>query len=99
MQKLVFKILILLLLISYTVEIATPLFRNDGSVSLLMGAEDSDEKKDNDKKEKEEDVKDRGSSAIKFISSIETVTDFCLKNDLIETLGFLSLPEMPPDQA
>jgi hypothetical protein len=99
MRKLVYKILILLLLISFTVEIATPLFRNDSSVSLLMGAEDSDEKKDNDKKEKEEDVKDRSSSVIKFISSIETVTDFCLKNDLIETLGFLSLPEMPPDQA
>jgi hypothetical protein len=99
MRKLLFKILVLVLFISYTVEITTPLFRNDSSVSLLMGTEDSDEKKDNDKKEKEENVKDKISSSAKLLSSTEMVTDFYLKNDLIKTLGFLSLPEMPPDLA
>jgi hypothetical protein len=99
MRKLIFKILVLVLFISYNVEITTPLFRNDSSVSLLMGTEDSDEKKDNDKKEKEENVKDKISSSAKLLSSTEMATDFYLKNDLIKTLGFLSLPEMPPDLA
>jgi hypothetical protein len=64
-----------------------------------MGSQDPDEKKDNEKKEKEEENKDKNSSISNFLPLIEMVTDFYLKNDLINTLGFLSLPEMPPDQA
>ncbi len=99
MRKLMYKIMVLVLLISFTVEIATPLFNSYSSVSLLMDTQDADEKKDNDKKEKEENGKDKISSAAKLLSSIEMATDFYLQNDLIKTLGFLSLPEMPPDLA
>jgi predicted lipid-binding transport protein (Tim44 family) len=98
MRKLVYKILVLILIISFTAEIATPLFRNYCPDSLLMETQETDEKKDNDKKEKEEETKDKSLSNIKFFSLIEIVTDFHLKNDLENTLGFLSLPEMPPDQ-
>lgn len=63
-----------------------------------MDTKEADEKKDNDKKEKGEDGKDKVSSNIKTLPLIEIATDFYLKNDLVNTLGFLSLPEMPPDQ-
>ncbi len=63
-----------------------------------MDTQEADEKKDNEKKEKEEEVKDKGLSNIKLLPLIENVPDFYLKNDLVKTLGFLSLPEMPPDQ-
>ncbi len=98
MRKLVYKILVLVLLFSFTVEIATPFCRNFSSVNLLMETQEADEKKDNDKKEKEEEAKDKISSNIKFLSLIEIVTDFYLKNDLIKTLSFLSFHERPPDQ-
>lgn len=98
MRKLIYKILVLVLLISFTAEIATPIFRNYNSVSLLMDTQDANEKNDNDKKEKEEEIKDKVSSNTKFLPLIEIVTDFYLKNDLVKTLGFLSLPEMPPEQ-
>jgi hypothetical protein len=91
-----YKILVLILLISFTVEIATPLLRNYSTVSLLMETQETDEKKDNEKKE--EKIKDKNSVNTNFLLSIEMVTDFYLKNDLVNTLGFLSLPEMPPDQ-
>jgi hypothetical protein len=63
-----------------------------------MDTKEADEKKDNDKKEKGEDGKDKVPSNIKILPLIEIATDFYLKNDLVNTLGFLSLPEMPPDQ-
>ncbi|MBL0131074.1 MAG: hypothetical protein IPP43_08030 [Chitinophagaceae bacterium] len=97
MRKFIYKILVLILLISFTVEIATPLFRNYSSVSLLMDTQEADEKKTM-RKRKEEEVKDKGLSNIKLLPLIENVPDFYLKNDLVKTLGFLSLPEMPPDQ-
>jgi hypothetical protein len=64
-----------------------------------METQEADEKKDNDKKEKEEESKDKSSLNIKMLPVIEIVTDFYLKNDFVKTLGFLLLPEMPPDQA
>ena len=93
-----YKILVLILLISFTVEIAAPLFQDNSSVSLLIGTQDLDEKKDNEKKEKEEGIKDKNTSNENFLPLIEIVTDFYLKNDLVNTMSFLSLPEMPPDQ-
>ncbi len=93
------KILVLVLLISFTVEMSIPLFRNINSVSMLMDTQEADEKKDNDKKEKEDEAKDKFASGIKLFSLIEIVTDFYQKNDLIKTLSFFSFPEMPPDQA
>jgi hypothetical protein len=98
MRKLVYKILVLVLLISFTVEVTTPLFGSYSSVGMIMETQEADEKKDTDKKEKEEEIKDKSSSNIKLLSLIEIFTDFYLKNDLVNTLGFLSLPDMPPDQ-
>ncbi len=99
MRKFVYKILVLILLISFTVEIATPLFRDYSPFSLIMGSQDPDEKKENEKKGKEEETKDKNSSNSNFLLLIEMVTDFYLKNDLVNTQDFLSLPDMPPDQA
>jgi len=99
MRKLICKILVLVLLISFSVEVTTPLFRNNSAVSLLMDTQEADEKKDNDKKEKEGEAKDKFLLNIKLLSLIEIGTDFYLKNDLVKSLDFLSLPEMPPDQA
>jgi hypothetical protein len=99
MGKLFYKILALILLISFTTEIVTPLFPDSSSISLLIESQDLDEKKENEKKEKEEEIKDRNSSNSNFLPLIEMVTDFYLKNELVNTLGFLSLPDMPPDQA
>lgn len=99
MRELVYKILVLLLLISFTVELTTPLFRIYSSVGLLMETQDADEKKDNDKKEKEDEAKDKCPSGIKLFALVEIVTYFYQKNHFIKTLSFLSLPEMPPDQA
>jgi len=98
MSKLVYKILVLILLISFTTELTTPLCRNYKSVSLLIETQEADEKKDYEKKEKEEEAKDKNLSNIKFLPLKEFGTDFYLKNDLVNTLGFLSLPDMPPDQ-
>ena len=99
MLKIVRKIVVLVLLSSFTVEVTIPIFRKINSVSLQMDAQEADENKDNDKKEKEGAAKDKCLSTIKFLSLIEIGTDFYLKNDLVKNLGFLSLPEMPPDQA
>jgi hypothetical protein len=89
MRKLVYKILVLILLISFNVEITSPFFRDNNSFSLAVETQDTDEKKE---------VKDKNSSNTNFLPLIEMVTDFYLKNDLVNTLGFLSLHEMPPDQ-
>jgi hypothetical protein len=94
-----YKILVLVLLISFTVEMSIPLFRNFNAVGLLMDTQGTDEKKDNDKKEKEGEAKDKWLSSIKLPSLLEIGTDFFLKNDLVKSLDFLSLPEMPPDRA
>ena len=94
-----FKILVLVLLISFTVELSIPIFHNFNTVSLLMDAQEADEKKDTDKKEKEAESIEKSLPAIKSLIIIEIGTDFYLKNDLGKTPGFLTLPEMPPDQA
>ena len=91
MMKLVYKIMVLILLFSITAEITTPFFSDYNSFSLIMETQDTDEKK-------EKEVKDKNSSNTNFLPLIEMVTDFYLKNDLVNTLGFLSLHEMPPDQ-
>lgn len=98
MRKFVYKILVLILLVSFTVEIATPFFRDYSPFSLILGSQDSDEKKENEKKEKEEKIKDRNSLNTNFLPLIERGIGFYLKNDFVNTLVFLSLPEMPPDQ-
>jgi hypothetical protein len=95
MPKLVFKILMLILLISFSVEIATPL-GNFSSVCLQMEGEETDEKKDNEKNESE--TKDKRLSNIKYLSSIQVCSDFCLSREPENTPGFLSMPDMPPDQ-
>lgn len=99
MQKFMFKILVLVLLISFSVEMSIPLLSNINSLSLVMDPQEADEKKETDKKEKDGEAKEKCLSAIKSLIVIEIGTDFYLKNDLVKTPGFLSLPEMPPDQA
>jgi len=99
MRKLICKFLVLVLLFSFSVEITTLLFRNNSVVSLQMDTQETDEKKDNDKKENEGKALDKWFSNIKLLSLIEIGTDFYLKNDFVKSLDFLSLPEIPPDQA
>jgi hypothetical protein len=98
MRKFAYKILVLFLLISFTTEISVPVFCKDGTVCLSMNCDESDEKKDGDKKEKEEDVKDKITSSLKLFSLSTIIRDFHLQDDCIKTLGYLSLPEIPPDQ-
>jgi len=95
MRKFIYKALVLTLFISFTAEIGTPLIRDYNTFSFSTSTQDSDEKNDNEKKE--EEMKDKNSSNINFLPPKEMITDFYLKNDLANTLGFLSLPEMPPD--
>ena len=98
MSKLVYKILLLILLISFTTELTTPLFRNYNSISLLMETQETDEKKDKEKKDKEEEITDKNSLNTNSLQLIKVVTDFYLKNDPGSALIFLSLLDMPPDQ-
>mgnify|MGYP006352158815 FL=1 len=62
-----------------------------------MCVDDSEEKKDSDIRE--EDAKDNNAFAIKFLPAIDSVTAYRHINHLIKTQEFLSLPDIPPDQA
>ncbi len=98
MRKIVSKILIVCLLISFFSEITVSAFTPIEAVCTIADGDDSEDKKEEEKKEKEEN-KDKISS-LSFTVLLVTVSENTfLRNQFFKNSTFLSLPEIPPDQA
>jgi hypothetical protein len=99
MQKLFIKILAFILLFSFLSETVESVFENSISVySALTENEDSEKKSESSKTEKE-DEKDKVSiSHLNNNNVVFSMGNYCRNNTVITT-AYLSLPEIPPDQA
>lgn len=92
------KILSVLIFFSLGVEMAVPLFKNSEPINVQAEKEETEKKAEENKTEKE-DFKDK----IVFNSShgapsVQAMFIFTRNNSLLTT-AYLSLPEIPPDQA
>ncbi len=98
MRSLFPQILIVLIFLSLGAEISVPLFKNSEPISVQAEKEEKEKKSEENKTEKE-DFKDK----IVFNNSHGTPsaqTRFLFnRNNCLLTSAYLSLPEIPPDQA
>lgn len=97
MRLLIFKISALLLLLSFSAEIITPVYSDNELVFMLSEYSESRDKKEESSKDKE-DFKDK---IISFISNelfVISRTNNLLCNCCPETVSYKSLPEIPPER-
>jgi hypothetical protein len=98
MRKVVSKILIVFLLISYVSEITVSAFAHIPPVCTIADGDDSEDKKEEEKKEKEENKEKISSFSFPIMLAIISENTL-LRNHFFKNSTFLSLPEIPPDQA
>lgn len=96
MCKWLFKILITILLLSISVEIAIPAFTGGNPVCIAIDGDESEEKKSDEKTETEEG-KDKISGNNDFLMPLN-LTDKPFYIDIFfSTTAYKSLPDNPPD--
>ena len=99
MPKLFIKILALLILTSFSVETAVQVFKNSKTELAALVEPGDSEKKSGEEKSEKETEKDKINFSFRHLMFKELSYSHCNHLNAIITSAYLSLPEIPPDQA